>query len=1231
MKRSEINCALRKLEQMCKDYRFYLPPFCNLSPEDWKQAGHEYDEVRECMLGWDITDFGSGDFSKVGLSLITIRNGCRTNEKKYPKVYAEKIMYLDEGQPGVLIYIGGYIMGYTLGLDIGISSIGWAVLHNDSNDNPCHIEDLGVRIFEKAEQPKTGASLALPRRQARSTRRRLRRKRHRKERIKALIETSGVMKRGDMDLLFQNSGYEKDVYTLRAEGLDRCLSPDEWVRVLIHLAQRRGYRSNSTAETAKDKDTGKLKQAIAENASLMADKGYRTVGEMFCRDEKFQAVGADGKQWRKTRNTYGDYCFTVTRDMIHDEVQALFEAQRINGNLHADQKFQDEYAEILFSQRNFDEGPGGDSPYRKGDLRGHCTFERDELRAFKACYTFEYFKLLQDLNHIRIHAPNEEPRRLSQDERTALIELSKKSPDLTYARLRKALSLPEDATFNTVRYGEKSVDETEKKSKFPQMQSWHKLRKALDAVKKDYIQELSQDTLDEIGTILSLYKGDERRIAQLSALGLDDDVIQALLPLSFSKAGNLSLTAMKKLIPHLEKGINYDEACRGVYGDHRGHAGGKRSKTITLSPEFRESGALDAITNPVVLRAVSQTCKVVNAIIRRYGSPQLICVELARDMSKNFDDRIKAEKSNQDNRKRNDAALKEIEEIKGARATGLDIVKYKLWAEQDGTCLYSGTKLDSHRLFEPGYVDIDHIIPYSISFDDSYRNKVLVLSAENRQKGNRLPLEYMAGDEARIERYTTLVETTIRDFRKRQKLLKHSMTEDEKVGFKERNLVDTRYITRTVYNLFRDYLEFAPSKYEKKPVRAINGVVTDYMRKRFGLIKNREDGDLHHAMDAAVIATTTDGMINRISRYAQRRERGQKVMGRYVDLETGELMSQADFDEKYAPKFPEPWAGFRQELLDRLSPDPYEELMEHHIPNYDPADEVHPVFVSRMPNRKVTGTAHEATIRSAKVDGFAIEKVALTELKLDKNGEIEGYYNPGSDRPGSDRPGSDRPGSDRPGSDRLLYEALVQQLKLYKGDGKKAFTAPFYKPKKDGTPGPVVNKVKRIKPTNLNVSTCGGIAKNGSMVRIDVFYVKDDGYYFVPVYTADLVKAELPQRAVVAGKPHDQWKLMKDEDFIFSLYAGDMIHVVSSDQISVQLTNKNATGEPQLYRNEWYFYYVKAGIATASITATTHDRKYEKGSLGIKRLVLLDKYEVDPLGEYHRVAIPEHRQSFCKN
>ena len=98
MKRSEINKALRELEAMCEKYKCYLPPFCHFTPEEWKTKGHEYDEVRDCMLGWDITDFGLGDFDKFGFSLITIRNGCRTQPEKYPKVYAEKLLYLKEGQ-----------------------------------------------------------------------------------------------------------------------------------------------------------------------------------------------------------------------------------------------------------------------------------------------------------------------------------------------------------------------------------------------------------------------------------------------------------------------------------------------------------------------------------------------------------------------------------------------------------------------------------------------------------------------------------------------------------------------------------------------------------------------------------------------------------------------------------------------------------------------------------------------------------------------------------------------------------------------------------------------------------------------------------------------------------------------------------------------------------------------------------------------------------------------------
>ena len=98
MKRSEINKALKELEAMCKKEHCYLPPFCHFTPEQWQDIGHEYDEVRDCMLGWDITDYGLGDFNKVGMSLVTIRNGNRAMADKYPKVYAEKLLYMKEGQ-----------------------------------------------------------------------------------------------------------------------------------------------------------------------------------------------------------------------------------------------------------------------------------------------------------------------------------------------------------------------------------------------------------------------------------------------------------------------------------------------------------------------------------------------------------------------------------------------------------------------------------------------------------------------------------------------------------------------------------------------------------------------------------------------------------------------------------------------------------------------------------------------------------------------------------------------------------------------------------------------------------------------------------------------------------------------------------------------------------------------------------------------------------------------------
>ena len=1093
---------------------------------------------------------------------------------------------------------------YALGLDIGIGSVGWAVLRNQPNGEPDRIQDLGVRIFDKAEQPKTGASLAAPRRDARSARRRLRRHRHRLERIRYLMEQRGIMPVADIQAMYAAGGFQKSPYQLRAEALDRPLTKEEAVRVLIHLAQRRGYKSNSTAEAAKDeKETGKVKTAIEENRRCMAEHGYRTVGEMMYRDERFWQKHPDGTRYHQTRNKAEDYRFTVERAAIVDEVRQIFAAQRRLGTAWMDEYMETAYLSILESQRSFDEGPGGDSPFSGGigERVGACTFEPDEKRAAKATYTFEYFKLLQDLSRMRLTGMGMPPEPLDAAQREVLKSAALRSASLSYGQIRKKLNLDDDVFFHGLYYGEKTKEEAEKR-KWPQMQSYHKMRTALDKVGKGAIGTLTEEQLNAVATILTECKSDAKRIAALREAGIPPQFDEALLPLSFSKYGSLSVQAMQKLIPLLEEGLRYDEACTRVYGDHRGLRSEQRTNRLSLND-------MEEITNPVVRRAVSQTIKVINAVVRTYGPPDVVRIELAREMSRTFDERRKMEKRQDDNRAANERAKDQIAEYKGDHATGLDIVKFKLYREQDGVCLYSGQNLDIARLFEPGYADVDHIIPYSRCFDDSYQNKVLVLASENRQKGNRLPYEYFGQDEARWHGYEVRVENLIHNYRKRQKLLKRRLTEEESSGFIDRNLKDTQYITRAVYNLIRDHLAFAESNYRKKPVQAVNGAVTAMLRGRWGVQKIREDGDLHHCLDAAVIAATTPGLVQRLTAYNKHRETWERSPAGYVDPATGEMIELPQ--EARRDPFPKPWERFRQELEARLDPiDPRHQIDLLKLETYESDEEIKPVFVSRMPNHKVTGAAHAETIRSSKGgDGFTVTKTPLTNLKLNKFGEIEGYYNPASDT--------------------LLYDALLARLKDFGGDGAKAFAQPFYKPKKDGSPGPRVDKVKICEKATVGLPVRDGIAANGSMVRIDVFYVEDDGYYFVPIYVADTKKESLPNKAVVAYKAYSEWKEMKDENFIFSLYPGDLVRIQSRKGIKLNLA-KGGTGEKEIVRQEGMYYYRASGITVGAIQIETHDRRYLQPSLGIKTLQSIEKYQVDVLGNYYKVDLPEKRMTFSK-
>ena len=1149
-------------------------------------------------------------------------------------------------------------LNYRIGLDIGIASVGWAVLENNTHDEPFRIIDLGVRIFDTAEQPKTGASLALPRREARSARRRLRRRGHRLERIKKLFEAEGLINIEEFEARYKRTGLP-DVYKLRYEGLDRRLTNDELAQVLLHIAKHRGFKSTSKAADGDDSDTGEVKKSISANKTLMQEKGYRTVGEMIYLDEKFRT----DCPWNENgyiltpRNKSGDYKHTVLRDMLADEVMEIFKAQRALGNDAATEKLERAYLDIMLSQRSFDMGPGAPSRYAMEgfeDRVGLCTFEgkNGEKRAPKAAYTSEFFVALEKINHTKIVFADGSTRFFTSDERHAIIALMHRQHTVKYTAVRKTVGLAEEDKFYNLNYSPKSGSKkSPEDTDFVKMENYHKIRKALgEEVVSEHLSPDKIKLYDDIAGILTLYKNDDSRIRRLAEHDIAPECYDALLEMSPSKFHNLSLKAMGKIIPFLLQGNTYDKACELAGYDFRAENNGEKS--ILLKGK-NITNIVNDITNPVVRRSVSQTIKVINAIILEYGSPQAVNIELAREMSKDFDERRKIKSDMEAREKENDKVLSRVREYK-PNPTGQDIVKFRLWEEQGGVCLYSGDKIDINDLFSSnGGYDVDHILPYSITFDDSYRNKVLVKASENRQKGNRTPYEYIMAEkgEPAWNEYETLVRNTVKDYKKQLKLLKKHISDEEKAEFKERNLTDTKYITRIIYNMIRQNLVLKPylnlERERKKQVMAVNGTITHYLSKRWGLAGKDRRTDTHHAQDAVVIACTTDGMINRISRYSKGRELAYSRGFEFMDEETWEILnrdnfSREDWDEKFGVRLPMPWEHFVDELDIRMSrystmgesvsegTSPRKFILSHRdVFNWINYPEwmfvegrpgrrgvLDGIFVSRMPNHKVSGQAHEETIRSAKyyedggsifeTGGYVVTKKSIQDIKL-KDGEIKEFFNPDSDR--------------------LLYEALVDRLSRYGNDPKKAFAEPFHKPKSDGTPGPVVKKIKVFEKqtSGVLVRDGNGIAANGSMVRIDVFCEENKGkkkYYFVPIYTADVVKKRLPNRAATANKILSEWRMMNDENFIFSLYSRDLIYIESDKGVAVKTIDGQTIRVQSLYA-----YFTGANTATARISGKFHDSSATYESLGIQGLKNIQKCQVDVLGNVSFVK-KEKRMTF---
>lgn len=1120
---------------------------------------------------------------------------------------------------------------YSLGLDIGTSSIGWAVLDLDKK----RIHDLGVRIFERPEDPQNGDSLAKPRRDARSARHRLKRRRQRLNHLKQFFVDQNILTK-DMveEVLNYKSNFNKlDLYGLRARALTEELSPEELLKVLYQITKRRGFKSNRKVVEESDKEGGRVTSALKTNEKFLADNNYTTVGEALSCDEKFAL---------HKRNKRDDYTNSFARDDFLRELEAIIKTQRsyalkntpeqaINELIYGIDDGQVTNASAIMYQR----------PFMTKELIekmvGDCTFEKNEKRAPKASYSFEVFRLASDLSHL-VFIPRDASKRqakrdnlevrLSPEQISKVIDVAKSQKSLTYKKVRSTAGISEDYVPKDVRGKKKEGDEFGEDNTFGGLKAYSDIRSALKELPEDWAKIDNESAINQIAYILTTQKADEGIQAELDSLPLSDKAKEAIVkikPTNFKAFGHLSIKALQKITPHILEGMTYDKACEAAGYDFK-----------------KQSASLEQITNPVVKRAITQTLKVVRAIERKYGKPYFIKVETARDLAKNFKDRKAIENENKENQARNQSIIQTLNENGVVTPTGQQIIKVKLYREQNGVCLYSGKSIDFETMLrDDNAYQVDHIVPFSRSNNDGITNKTLVLTEENQKKGNQTPFEYFGADEKHWKEFVARVESIYKTrdiktsdkatnainykyngyaMKKKQNLLLQDYKND---SWNVRALNDTRYITRFIQNYLRQNVDFAEGE-EKQRVIAPNGTTTAYLRKRWGLAKDRAEDVLHHAKDAAVVAAINQKIIYQANLFSKEQEmklylnnaktidEKRQILLQSTDENTGEITEEGTFtqaqkdlaqveyfklrsDEETKKRFPDPWPGFSKEVVKRtLNTDIA--TLQNELRGLDNYDEdfrlnVKPIFVSRMPRRKATAQAHKETIRSPKVKDGDQRTVRMPLNKI-KRKDVEN--------------------SVLKESDKWLYKKLLERLDAHDNNPEKAFAEPIYKndkrfDKNSKKLSPVSTiKVYSTQPSGFYINDSKAFVNNGSMVRLDVYQKPNKKgkieHFFVPVYAHQVGKNKpTPTKILPAPKGFTD----VDETFtkVYSLYPNDYVRCYFGNTIE-----------------EGYYIAYDSGSGRITIidAASPNKEGINRHRISPRSANLIERYDISVLGDNYR-------------
>jgi CRISPR-associated endonuclease Csn1 len=797
-----------------------------------------------------------------------------------------------------------------LGLDIGSNSIGWALLEM-GEDTPGRLIDIGSRIFIKAVEDKTPTPKNVKRRDARLARRVIQRRARRKQRmlnylVKLHLLPADLKDHPQPEIILNELG---DPYQLRAKALDEKLTPFQVGRVLLHLVQRRGFLSNRKTligDMADDPDViavlaeleeedeassdsgaeeGDFKKDIAALRDSIKEKNCRTLGEYLAR--------LDTHTCKRNRSHNGGHIRT-DRQMYREELDLIWECQSsYHEALTADVR--EQIDQIIFFQR----------PLKlRSDRIGKCSLEPKRKRIKIAHPAYQRFRYLQDVNNLSYFDPYSEKHvSLNDDQRQKLVEHFESKPSITVPQLKKLLGIDRTVELNLERGNKKLKGNITICGIKDALTEWE----SLSELKKSGIIE----------DLLTIKKKSVLKKRLIEHWQIDTDRAIDMCFLEFEPGhGSLSLKAINKLLPHLEAGMLYSEA--------RVAAGyGYEVTEIEVTDKL---GQPPEIANPIVNKALHELRRLVNAIISEYGKIDVFRVEMARDLEMNTK-RYKAFlKQQRDNTSANDEALEKYRDI-AARTPELklstypsrnDKIRYRLWKDQEERCAYSGKMIPLSALFT-AEIDVDHIIPYSQSLDDSYMNKVVCYAPENKYKGQRTPRDAFGGSEEKWNQITQSIRRWDKKLSSKRDRFYKTEAEISERDFIGSQLNDTRYIAKVAL----EYLQQLGAD-----ITTTKGAITAWLRHQWGLddlIGNSVEKDRvdhrHHTIDAVVTACVDRSFYNSLVGAAKNHERSHPEL-RMRDLHVDP-----------------PWGSLRDNLKDKLEN----------------------MIVSHAPQRKLAGALHEET------------------------------------------------------------------------------------------------------------------------------------------------------------------------------------------------------------------------------------------------------------------------------